>query len=185
MTKNTTNQTLIMMKGVDRNVLQLRTEDYAYDGRTVQVNGKELTILHSRKKLFTKMLNDPNFEVMEYRLSTNEVENKVVGITFSHINDKNYVGIILGLDYTYVKSHDLYKQLLYRTRKRAQDIGCDQIYFEFTASGVKQKFGAIGIPQVSLIQLKDHYSLSVLSLFADTRISSQHQNKERVLACVR
>ena len=36
----------------------------------------------------------------------------------------------------------------------------------FTASDVKQKLGAIGIPQVSMIQMKDHYNLSVLSLFS-------------------
>ena len=55
------------------------------------------------------MLNDPNFEVMEFLITTEEVSDKVVGITFSHVNEKDYNGIILGLDYNYLKSHDLYK----------------------------------------------------------------------------
>lgn len=144
----------------------------------------ELNSFAQPKKLFVEMLKDPSFEVMEYTLTTGEVNEKVVGITFSHVNDKNYNGIILGLDYNYLKSHDLYKQVLYRTRKRAEEIGCEKIYLGFTASDVKQKFGAIGIPQVSMIQMKDHYNLSVLNLFSETSATHNGRN-ERVLVNVR
>jgi len=47
MTKHKSNQKLntvneIIDKGVSRNVLQLRTEDFAYNGRTGNVNGQEV-----------------------------------------------------------------------------------------------------------------------------------------------
>lgn len=133
-------------------------------------------------KLFIEMLNDPNFEVIEYTITTDEDVDKVVGITFSHINEKYYNGILLGFDYDYLKSHDIYKQILYRTRLRAEGLGCDRIYLGFTASEVKQKFGAIGIPQISMIQMKDHYNLSVLNLYSDAR---SLQKREGMLVHVR
>ncbi len=145
----------------------------------------ELNSFTQPKKLFTEMLSDPNFEVMEFSLTTEEETDKVVAITFSHVHDKMYNGIMLGLDYNYLKSHDLYKQVLYRTRKRAEDIGCEQIYLGFTASAVKQKFGAIGIPQVSMIQMKDHYNLSVLNLFADNASPKQHRHSEKIVVNLR
>ncbi|NVK64435.1 MAG: aminotransferase class I/II-fold pyridoxal phosphate-dependent enzyme [Flavobacteriales bacterium] len=133
-------------------------------------------------KLFTEMLNDPSFEVIEYTLKTDDGSDKVVGITFSHINEKYYNGILLGFDYNYLKTHDIYKQILYRTRLRAEELNCDRIYLGFTASEVKQKFGAIGIPQISMIQMKDHYNLSVLNLYSESR--SIHK-RERMLINVR
>jgi predicted N-acyltransferase len=145
----------------------------------------ELNSFAQPKKLFIEMLSDPNFEVMELSLTTEEETDKVVAITFSHVYDKLYSGIMLGLDYDYLKSHDLYKQILYRTRKRAEDIGCEQIYLGFTASEVKQKFGAIGIPQVSMIQMKDHYNLSVLNLFADNASPKQHRHSEKIVVNLR
>ncbi len=133
-------------------------------------------------KLFMEMLNDPSFEVIEYTLKTDDGTDKVVGITFSHINEKYYNGILLGFDYNYLKTHDIYKQILYRTRLRAEELNCDRIYLGFTASEVKQKFGAIGIPQISMIQMKDHYNLSVLNLYSESR--SIHK-RERMLINVR
>ena len=144
----------------------------------------ELNSFAQPKKLFIEMLADPSFEVMEYSLTVENESDKVVGITFSHVNDKIYNGILLGLDYDYLKSHDLYKQVLYRTRKRAEDIGCEQIYLGFTASDIKQKFGAIGIPQISMIQMKDHYNLSVLNLFTDTT-AIQHRHSEKIVVNLR
>ena len=128
----------------------------------------ELNSFAQPKKLFRKMLNNPNFEVMEYVLTLEDGQKKVVGVTFSHIQEARFNGILLGLDYTYVASHDVYKQIIYRTRVRAEELKCTQLYLGFTASEVKQKFGAIGIPQVSMIQMRDHYNMSVLSLYSNT-----------------
>lgn len=127
----------------------------------------ELNSFAQPKKLFKKMLNHPSFEAMEYILTLADGRKKVVGITFSHIQELRFNGIILGLDYQYVQSHDVYKQVLYRTRLRAEEMNCTQIYLGFTASEVKQKFGALGIPQVSMIQMRDHYNLSVLGLYSN------------------
>ncbi|MEZ4875744.1 MAG: aminotransferase class I/II-fold pyridoxal phosphate-dependent enzyme [Flavobacteriaceae bacterium] len=125
----------------------------------------ELNSFALPKSLFVEMLQDSNFEVTELALKVPNGNKKVVGITFCHKNNLHYNALLLGMDYTYLKSHDVYKQILYRTRLRAEEIGCEKLFLGFTAATVKEKLGATGFPQVSMIQMNDHYNQAVLNLF--------------------
>ena len=73
------------------------------------------------------------------------------------------------MDYNYLKTHSVYKQMLYQSVLRAGVLNADQIFLGFTASDVKRKFGAKAFSQVAYFQAQDNYSLSVINSIANTR----------------
>lgn len=134
------------------------------------VKGKsyELNTFDLPKKLFREMAKNPSVEIMQLRLKSDaSVNNKVVGVTFNIVTAaNNYCGIIIGLDYDYLKTHSVYKQTLFHSIIRGGQLKSDKIFLGFTASEVKRKFGANAIPQVAYFQTQDNYSLSVINSIA-------------------
>lgn len=140
--------------------------------RNVEGKSFELNAFELPKRLFKEMANTPFCEIMQLRLKSNdkEVLGKVVAVTFNIVTVRNnYCGIIIGMDYNYLKSHSVYKQMLYQSILRAGVLNADQIFLGFTASDVKRKFGAKAFSQVAYFQAQDNYSLSVINSIANTR----------------
>ncbi len=133
-------------------------------GRSFELNTFDLP-----KKLFVEMAKSPHVEIMQLKLkSDNEISRKVVGVTFNLITkSNNYCGILIGLDYDYLKTHGIYKQTLFQSIIRAGQLNSKQIYLGFTASDVKRKFGATAVQQVAYLQTQDNYSQTVINSFAN------------------
>ncbi|WP_299780529.1 aminotransferase class I/II-fold pyridoxal phosphate-dependent enzyme [uncultured Formosa sp.] len=121
--------------------------------------------------LLTKMSSNPNWEFLIVSLKkeyTNDKITHIVGVMFCYRNSGNtYVPAFIGMDYTYVKSHNVYRQLLYQTIKRAGKLGVRHIDFGMTAAFEKKKLGATVSEKVAYLQTKNNFSMELLELMGN------------------
>jgi len=87
---------------------------------------------------------------------------KTVAVMFSHRNGPRYAAKFVGLDYRYLDSHKVYKQVLYRTVMRASELGCTEIQLGLTATLEKKKLGASVFPQAGFVRMENHFMMDAL-----------------------
>ena len=85
-----------------------------------------------------------------------------VAFMVSFKGSEQYVPLLCGLDYRFVRSHGAYRQLLRQVIQLANRRGFDRLYFGFGASHEKTRFGARLLHNHLYIQNADHYHLEVL-----------------------
>lgn len=137
--------------------------------KNVKEKSFDLNTFDLPKKIFENMVRSTCCEILQLRLDVENGQSKVVAVTFNFLTaSNNYCGLIIGLDYNYLKSHAVYKQTLFTSVLRAGEIKADKMFLGFTASEVKKKFGARAVPQVAYVQMQDHFSLSVISSIPNT-----------------
>jgi 7-keto-8-aminopelargonate synthetase-like enzyme len=135
----------------------------------LEVNKKsfELNTFKLPYKLFEQIVCDKKWEVMTLNLRSeydNRSEPKPVAATFSYLNGTKYHFMFVGLDYAYQNTHKSYKQAIFRLMERANELKMDQIILGYTASHVKRMtFGAEAIPTTGYLQVRDNFSMEVLS----------------------
>ncbi len=134
----------------------------------VRGNNLGLNTFSFPQKIVRLMSDHPGWEfiVLSLRASlTKDKKETVVGVMFCYTNVGNvYVPAYVGLDYTYARKHQVYRQLLYQTVKRAGELGCKSIEFGMTAAFEKRKIGAETISKVAYIQAKDNYKMELLGI---------------------
>lgn len=82
--------------------------------------------------------------------------------------------MIAGLDYEYLKSHAVYRQLIYQIVKFGWDKKADKIYFGFSANIEKGKLGAVPVPKVAYMYTNDSFSLEVLSSMKVSKVERHY-----------
>jgi 7-keto-8-aminopelargonate synthetase-like enzyme len=116
--------------------------------------------------VFQKMESHPQWEFILLYLKNNEKEqhtNLPVGILFCYKNiNQTYVPALIGMDYTWAKEFQLYRQLLFQCIKRARDLNLNKIDFGMSATFEKRKLGATVIPKVAYIQARDNFSMELM-----------------------
>ncbi len=119
------------------------------------------------RKLFANMSQDPNWEFIVAYLKKEydpREERIPVGVMFCYKNlNTTYVPSFIGMDYEYIQQYQVYRQLLYQTIRRAQQLGFQKIDFGMTAAFEKRKIGATIIPKVAYVQPKDNFTLELVS----------------------
>ena len=118
---------------------------------------------------FESICHHPDYDIMRLYLKDDprpKYERKPVAVMFSHKREANYNALIVGLDYDYVRSHNTYKQILYRTVMRAWDLGCQHLDLAFTAELEKKKIGARPYPTCVYVQSMDHFNQAVIASMA-------------------
>lgn len=89
---------------------------------------------------------------------------ETVAVTLNYrTSSGDYCGLIVGLDYRYVKEKGLYKTMILENVVRAGALDANKLYLGMTASDSKRDFGAKAVSQVAFFQMKDDYNLKVLS----------------------
>jgi hypothetical protein len=112
--------------------------------------------------VFQKMEEHSKWEFILLYLK-NENTNPLVGILFCYKNTAHtYVPTLIGMDYTYAKEFQLYRQLLFQTIKRAKELNFNKIDFGVSATFEKRKLGATIIPKVAYIQARDNFSMELM-----------------------
>lgn len=129
--------------------------------KNVKDKSFDLNTFDLPKKVFENMINCPFCEIIQLKLRSS---GKIVGVSFNfRTESNNFCGVLIGLDYNYLKTHSVYKQTLYQSIVRAGMMGCKKMFLGFMSSQVKKKLGAKAISQVGFIQMQDHYSWSVIN----------------------
>jgi 7-keto-8-aminopelargonate synthetase-like enzyme len=141
--------------------------DHLY-GLYENVHSKNLEINTFKlpKKLFENMLRSPNWEVITLTLKPEYDalnKRKPVAVFFAYKNS-NYNPGVVGLDYDYLETAKVYKQVLLQVLNRALQLKSGKIYLGLTNSVAKRKFGALVKPQVVYLQVKDNFDLSQIFL---------------------
>jgi len=113
--------------------------------------------------VFENMNECANWEFMLMYLTT-ETAKPLVGVMFCYKNQNHtYVPELIGMDYKFAKEFNLYRQLLFQTIKRANELNFPQIDFGVSASFEKRKVGANVIPKVAYIQARDNFTMEVMN----------------------
>src|SRR5690606_12042229 len=139
----------------------------------VRRNNLGLNTFPFPKKIVAHMSDHPGWEFIVLTLKgehTEDQEDLPVGVMFCYrTTDRGYVPAFVGMDYRYAHEHQVYRQLLYQTVKRAGELGQKKIEFGLTAAFEKRKIGAITIPKIAYIQAKDNYSMELLGILEGGR----------------
>lgn len=80
--------------------------------------------------------------------------------------------IVCGLDYQYLHSHGIYRQLLWTAVKRAREAGFERAHFGFGASLEKTRLGCRVQPQTMYILSDDDYPMEVIGQLMRTSLHS-------------
>lgn len=140
--------------------------------RNIKNRSFELNTFDLPRKFFNNINLHPSSDVVGLFIKPNHVtgdKTRLVSITFNFRTASNhYAGIIMGLDYHYQASFNVYKQTLYQSILRAGSLNAKKMFLGLTAPETKGKFGAISIPQVAYVQMKDNYNLSIIDTVANT-----------------
>ncbi len=129
----------------------------------VKDNNYAINTFRYTQEIFENMNESPNWEFIVLTLKT-EMENPFVGIMFCYKNNNHtYVPELIGMDYKWAKEYQLYRQLLFQTIKRANELQFQKIDFGVSASFEKRKLGATIIPKVAYVQARDNYAMELMN----------------------
>jgi len=78
------------------------------------------------------------------------------------VHDDCYAAFMCGLDYTYVREHGTYRQLLFQIGKRAQARGMRLVRLGMDADVEKNRYGTRVEQSLAYGQVRDTYNASVL-----------------------
>ncbi|WP_066223755.1 aminotransferase class I/II-fold pyridoxal phosphate-dependent enzyme [Formosa haliotis] len=137
----------------------------------VRQNNQGLNTFAYPPDILDKMSSHPYWEFLVLTLKKDYTRNElpiIVGVMFCYKNVGNtYVPAFVGMDYAYVQSHQVYRQLLYQTIKRAGELGLQNIDLGMTAAFEKKKLGAVIRQKVAYLQAKDNFSMESLELMTN------------------
>lgn len=117
------------------------------------------------EKFFNEVKNG-NWDIMELTLKPEydkREERWPVGIGFIYKAKDTYCPIVLGIDYNFM-SFNIYRQMLFQAIMRAKSLSMKNIYFGFTATEDKQKFGIKPVSKCAYVQIKDNFNMSVINM---------------------
>lgn len=89
-------------------------------------------------------------------------DGRAVAFWAAHRFGDHYAPLFCGLDYAFVTSHGVYRQMLYRMLQRAQAIGASQVHLGMDAEIEKQRWAAVPRPTCMYVQARGDWNGSVL-----------------------
>lgn len=128
--------------------------------RQVHANSLALNSFALPKSLFQAYFTSANSDVL--RLYLKDGPEAPVAVMFSYFPGEVYTASFVGLDYRFLESHKVYKQILYRTVVRARELGASYLQLGFTAGLEKRKVGALKRPTYGFAMILDHYNLDII-----------------------
>jgi 7-keto-8-aminopelargonate synthetase-like enzyme len=152
--------------------------DHLYDlYEAVQARGRDLNSFPLPKSFLRDMLlprpagssplRSPSWELMTLALKET---GAIVAFGAHFVGARHYAPMVVGLDYSVVRTHGAYRQALRQAMLRARALGSKRVLLGMGATFEKTRFGAHVQERVAFAQASDHYSSEVLSaLSADTR----------------
>lgn len=119
-------------------------------------------------KLFEAMSKHPQWEFIS--ISLRDAPHKLIGVMLCYKNGNHtYIPAFVGMDYNYLKTYYIYRQLLYQTIKRSIALKCKRVDLGMTAGFEKRKLGASVEERFAYIQTSDNYTLELIGLMEGGR----------------
>jgi 7-keto-8-aminopelargonate synthetase-like enzyme len=118
------------------------------------------------KTVFKNICRSSNWEVLTLKVKP-KYDFKGVGtpvcVVFCCTAAACYNPVIIGMDYSYHKEYNTYRQALYQMLARAVALKSKKINFGFSAPVEKSKVGAVQIPVYAYMQTRDNYNFDVIA----------------------
>lgn len=110
-----------------------------------------------------------DWEFMDIKLKGGD---EAICCVWSFRGDKHYSPLIMGLNYEYVESMNLYKQAIFQLVKRANYLNKEKVFLGYSADYEKQKYGAITIPLYAFIKLDDTFNTELIESMSNVKRDS-------------
>jgi 7-keto-8-aminopelargonate synthetase-like enzyme len=107
------------------------------------------------------LLATPNCELLQLRLAE-DPEGAPVAWGAALRGPEQYIWLVSGLDYRYVRERGAYRQLLYQIMRRAKQLGARRLMMGLGASGEKRSFGATGVARGFYVMSSDQFNSELL-----------------------
>jgi hypothetical protein len=95
--------------------------------------------------------------------------DETICCVWSFKGDKHYSPLIMGLNYEYVESLNLYKQAIFQLVKRANDLDKEKVFLGYSADYEKQKYGANTISLYAFIKLDDTFNMELIESMSNMK----------------
>jgi predicted N-acyltransferase len=156
----------------DGNTMKLSEFDIAHLHRLyrqVATKGLRLNVFELPESLIAAMLESPAWEVVTLTLQPEKggpTDRQPVAFYAAHKLNGHYSPFFCGLDYEYVHSHGVYRQVLYQTVLRAMELGMKAVHLGMSADVEKSRFGTTITKNCVYVQAQDHYNAHLLQEIA-------------------
>jgi 7-keto-8-aminopelargonate synthetase-like enzyme len=90
------------------------------------------------------------------------------GFVLAQAGRDAYTPLLVGMDYAWVESHGLYRQLLAHAVRRAEELGLPRVRFGMGSALEKRRFGAAPQGRAMFVQSHDRYHHDLLDLIASS-----------------
>lgn len=107
-----------------------------------------------------KLSNYDDWEFIDIKLKG---QNESIACAWNYIGREHYSPMIVGLNYQYLDSHKIYKQIVFQIVKRANELNKTTVYCGLSADYEKQKYGAISILKYAFIKIEDTYNSEIIN----------------------
>jgi 7-keto-8-aminopelargonate synthetase-like enzyme len=134
--------------------------------RNVQARSLELNVFALPDELFGRMLQFPGWEIVALKLAPaygGQPNDRPVGFLAGFAGPQQYAAMMVGLDYRYVETHGLYRQLLRQMIRRAEHHQASRLLLGMGAAAEKQRLGAKSQERCGYIQASDLFNFEVLA----------------------
>lgn len=105
-----------------------------------------------------------DWEFIDIRLKGND---ETIAVAYIFKGEHHLCPIIIGMNYNYIESHYIYKQLVFQIVKRGNELGKTTVYCGFSADFEKQKYGAQSIPKFAYLKVDDIYNFELIETYAN------------------
>jgi 7-keto-8-aminopelargonate synthetase-like enzyme len=143
---------------------------------TVKKNNLSLNTFALPKKVFKNLCQSSNWEVLTLSIKDKYNYKSVkqpVCIVLCCTFGESYIPVIIGMDYSYHKEYNTYRQALYQMLMRAIELKSKKIHFGFAAGIEKKKVGAKQIPVYAYMQTKDNYNFDVIAAISNNSFADK------------
>ncbi len=133
--------------------------------RNVATRKLRLNVFELPQNLIPNLLECPAWEIGTLHLrraAGGPEDGRAVAFFASHVSDGNYAPFFCGLDYDYVFTHGVYRQMIYRIVLRAMELGMHTVHMGMDADFEKGRFGTHLVPNCIYLQARDHYNAVIL-----------------------
>ena len=140
----------------------------------LQVKNKsfELNTFPLPRKFFTAIANSSHWEMMELWLKEVSTSGPVA-VVCCHKSSDAYIPMVIGIDYTWNKTYNVYRQALYQVSLRAMQLGKTRLLLGFSADIEKQKMGAVAAKTWAYLHTSDSFNNEMLGAIP----AVQHQTR--------
>jgi len=136
--------------------------------RNVKHTSLDLNTFDLPRRFFEAAADRPGWEIIalfpsEAASSEAAPDDLPVAAVVNFVGEENYVPLVIGLDYDYVRDRGLYRQCIRAVVERARERGCRRVNLGMGAPLEKARFGAKSTPRCLFVQSHDHYIHDVIA----------------------